>query len=525
MQIGTPPQVVRILPSTSGSEILAVLPEGCIPGLDQDLVNCADRRGLTYQPNNSSTFSRIGNGSEYVSLPVAESGVTGFDGSAEAGYDNLTFGWPDDGGISIKHHTVFSYAVKDPFLGQLGLSHWPINIGNFNDQYQSLLDSFRTQGTIISSSWSYTAGAHYRIDNAFASLTLGGRDTLKFDGGHVAEFQLGSDSSRDLLVTLSGIDVSDVKSSVSAPTFPITVLIDSTVTSIYLPDSVCSYFETVFGLTWDNATSLYLLNSTQHDALVARNASITFSLESTTTSVNITLPYAAFDLTASYPLLGTQANASLTSHYFPLQRGRNESEYTLGRTFLQEAYVTVDYDRGNFSVAPATFPTTILGPLDSSPLQVIYPPGYGGNITSARAKKHGLSPGGIAGVSLASVVLMLVILAFGAYLFKRRWSRAQRLRNEHEHEISKLKPELENKNITRNIKEYAELHGHQRVVEMSHNEKSLAEAAADTHFAELQGQQAVAEMDGERLPEIEYGHGNPVELPAEGDFHARSTPE
>lgn len=496
-----------------------MLPQGCIPGPDQDLENCPDRRGLTYQPNASSTFSRVGNGSDYFSLPVAESGFGGFDGSAEAGYDNLTFGWPNDGGPSIKNHTVFSYAVKNPFLGQFGLSHWPINIASFNDQYQSLLESFHAAGSVVSLSWSYTAGAHYRIDNAFASLTLGGKDTSKFDSNHVAEFQLGSDNARDLLVTLSAIDISDANSSVPAQTLPITTLIDSTVTSIYLPASVCRYFETAFNLTWDNATSLYLLNSTQHDALVARNANVTFTLESTTTSVNITLPYSAFDLTASYPLLGTQANASLTSYYFPLQRGQNESEYALGRTFLQETYLTVDYDRGNFSVAPAQFSAKVRGPSDSSPLQVIYPPGYGANATSSHTGKHQLSHGGIAGVTVAAVVLVLALLALCAYLFKRRRSkRARRLREEHEREISKLKPELDNRQNTpgvHDISERPELYGHERMVEMSDSKKTLTEAMS-TGFAELQGAQFAVEMDGQRYVEMGADE-DPVELAAHED--------
>ena len=49
--------------------------------------------------------------------------------------------------------------------------------------------------------------------------------------------------------------------------------------------------------------------------------------------MDIVLPYASFDLLASYPRV---LNAT---KYFPLKRAANESQYTLGRTFLQEAYV------------------------------------------------------------------------------------------------------------------------------------------------------------------------------------------
>ena len=494
-----------------------MLPEGCIPGADQDLENCPDRRGLSYEPNSSTTFSRIGSPSDYFSLPVAESDFGGLNGSAEAGYDNLTFGWQGNNGPSIQNHTVFSYAAKTPFLGQFGLSHWPIYISNFNDQYQSLLDSFHAAGSIVSYSWSYTAGAHYRIDNAFASLTLGGKDTSKFDGNNLAQFQLGSDDARDLLVTLSAIRVSDTASSPPAQNFPVTVLVDSTVTPIYLPQSICSYFETTLDLVWDNSTSLYLLNSTQHDTLVTRNASVTFTIESTTASVNITLPYSAFDLTASYPLLGVDTNASITSYYFPLQPGHNESEYVLGRTFLQEAYLTVDYDRGNFSVAPAQFQAKVLGPSNSSSLQVIYPPQSGSSNT--HGGKHDLSSGGIAGTAIAAVVLVLALLGLWFYLYRRRRSRKARQLQEqeaHQHELSKMKPELDTSEAqpgARDIKPpAAELQDHQ-TLEMPDNNKTLAEAMGIAP-KELPGQRYAVEMNGPEYAELGGGE-NLVELPAD----------
>jgi hypothetical protein len=62
-------------------------------------------------------------------------------------------------------------------------------------------------------------------------------------------------------------------------------------------------FEKAFGLAYDADAGLYLINDTQHDALVALDASITFSFTQTGgigypgfPVVNITLPYAAFDL-------------------------------------------------------------------------------------------------------------------------------------------------------------------------------------------------------------------------------------
>lgn len=111
--------------------------------------------------------------------------------------------------------------------------------------------------------------------------------------------------------------------------------LDSTVPYIYLPEAACAMFESTFGLVWDNATQLYLLTDAQHTTLKAQDPQITFTLGNLTssTTVDITLPYSAFDLTVLYPIV---ENAT---RYFPLKRANDSSQYTLGRTFFQEAYV------------------------------------------------------------------------------------------------------------------------------------------------------------------------------------------
>lgn len=65
-------------------------------------------------------------------------------------------------------------------------------------------------------------------------------------------------------------------------------------------------------------------------------------------SVAIELPYAAFVLQATYPLYPNATN------YFPIRRAANDTQYTIGRAFLQEAYITVDYERSIFHVSQAT---------------------------------------------------------------------------------------------------------------------------------------------------------------------------
>lgn len=144
------------------------------------------------------------------------------------------------------------------------------------------------------------------------------------------------DSTRDLVVWIQSIGYKD-----NDRTYPplsqsgFKAYVDSTVPWLVLPDDVCDAFERQLGLVYDNSTGLYLINDAQHSALTNQGINITFTLgasKSGGANIGISLPYDAFELTATQPLVRN------SSKYFPLRRGSNDTQYTLGRTFLQEAY-------------------------------------------------------------------------------------------------------------------------------------------------------------------------------------------
>ena len=173
----------------------------------------------------------------------------------------------------------------------------------------------------------------------FGSLIFGGYDLSRQVPNNVT-FNLAPDISRDLVVGLQSIHSTNVDGSqLSLLPNPILTFIDSTFPWIYLPVEACQEFERAFDLTWNDTELLYPVNDTLHETLIARNANFTFQIANTLTggpTVDIVLPYASFDLLASYPLVAGNATS-----YFPLQRATNSSQYTLGRTFLQEAYVSL----------------------------------------------------------------------------------------------------------------------------------------------------------------------------------------
>ena len=146
---------------------------------------------------------------------------------------------------------------------------------------------------------------------------------------------MAEDVTRDLVVALQSISYSG-SSSETLLSEPIDIFVDSTDPNIWLPEDVCDAFERAFGLTLDEKSGLYLVNETHRNTLLNSDARVSFRLSDVRQggdTVTITLPYPAFDLTAENPLVEDK------SRYFPLKRAKDSTQYTLGRVFLQEAWV------------------------------------------------------------------------------------------------------------------------------------------------------------------------------------------
>ena len=146
---------------------------------------------------------------------------------------------------------------------------------------------------------------------------------------------MAGDISRDLVVGLQSIEFTDATTTNKNLLNPgILTFIDSSIPHIWLPTQTCQAFEDSFGLNWNSSIERYLINRTHHDQLQKQNASVSFILGNNVnggSTVNITFPYASFDLNISAPFVDTD------QYYFPLRQAANDTQYTLGRTFLQEA--------------------------------------------------------------------------------------------------------------------------------------------------------------------------------------------
>ena len=425
ISIGVPGQDFRVLPSTRGGVTYVIPPEGC--NQPTDPANCANLRGAEifgstqntgFQVNISTQWSAIRQYEVNLesALNMTAEGLFGFDHVALAAAVGAA---SDSNVLQLNHQVVAAVADMDYFLGLLPLGTVESSFSSLSEPQNSLLWNLRNSSRIPSLSYAYTAGAIYRLKSIFGSLILGGYDSTRFTPNtNDFSFTFSSDPSKLLTVGVNSITATNtLKGTYSLSSGAYFSVVDSTVAQLWLPTDICTQFEEAFGLTYDPYTDLYLVNDTIHANLTALNPSITIklvnSLQDTVTNyTNIVLPYAAFDLKASYPYY---TNAT---RYFPIRRAANESQYVLGRTLLQEAYLIVDYERANFTIAQAAFPD----PLPAAKIITISSPSKGGN-----NKSSSISTGAIVGIVIG-VVLLLALLAAAAIFFirKRRRSNTQK---------------------------------------------------------------------------------------------------
>lgn len=305
-----------------------------------------------------------------------------------------------------------------------------MNVSSYNDQYPTLLHSLRSQNLIPSATYGYTAGANYRSypSNNQASLTFGGYDLSRLDSTQNVT-SIGEDTYRPLLLSLTSITINSNQTSATVLGSAIIIAIDSTISELWLPAPVCDAFESAFSLIYNSTSNSYTLHQDTRAQNLAMNPSVTFTLTSGSPSlpsaINISLPYSAFDQN----IQATNLYGNVSGLYFPIRRATNTSQYMLGRTFLQETYLIMDYDRSAFSVFPAVFPDTtvaqniipILPPSNSSGAPGSMP------TTPPSTPKGKSQPFSLAGIiAIVCVSALAALLVTAVFLFRRHRARRRR---------------------------------------------------------------------------------------------------
>lgn len=415
IQVGTPPQRSRLFASTRAATFWIPVPEGCT---QNDPSDCDDSRGFVFSFNDSTTFDYKG----LYELELYEEKKLGLSGNGVYGFDTITLGWPGYNGPTVDDQLIAGIATKDFYIGALPLTPWPTNFTDLNNPIPSFMTTLKENGSIPSISWGYTAGSFYNAPQVFGSLTLGGYDAARIDTSKQnLSFPMGSDVSREHLVAVQGISIQskDGQQELATPSDGIFANLNTNVAGMWLPQSVCNQFAEAFGLTYNKTAGLYLINDTQHDALTASNPAITFQLSTSlqsSDSVEITIPYSSLALQAKSPFLKKATGGE--ARYLPIHVAANSTAFTIGRVLFQHMYVITDYERSNFTIAPALLPG------DTNPvtqLVAIRP-------TTFETKKpsSGLSGGAIAGIVIGVLAALIAIgLAFWFIRRKRQQDLAE----------------------------------------------------------------------------------------------------
>ena len=409
VRVGTPPQKEDLFVSTASQETWVIGPGYC-----NGAKSCIDERGGVFSIDNSTTWNSQGTYNlgldPYLGFNNSDIGIYGLD--------NISLSDTID--VSQQLVAVVN-ASTDYWLGLFGLGvKGGTNLSTANPK--SFLSTMVEDKSLIPShSYGYTAGAYNRLKGIPASLTLGGYDANRFVSHKTSFGLVGPDQKPVVAIKrITAIAKPTALSNVSTVWRDNTIellaaseadnfTIDSTTPFLWLPESVCLEFEKALGLSYDEDLELYTFekNATQHDTLVKWDLSFDFEIAAafgSNSTVTLPISYSAFDLQLSFPY----PNAATTKlkpngpkiNYFPLRKASNNSQYTIGRSFLQETYLVVDYERNNFSVYPATYSvdaSTNTNLVDiTRPVDGLW---AGPDVAGGSA----LSNGSIAGITIAAV--------------------------------------------------------------------------------------------------------------------------
>ncbi|CAG8975309.1 hypothetical protein HYALB_00010552 [Hymenoscyphus albidus] len=426
----------------------------------------------------------------------------GYESKAAFGFDDITMGWQGAGGPSLRNQTLGGIATKDIYLGLFGLTPRSSNFTTFNSPIPGYIQNLRNQSFIPSTSWGYTAGNQYRFNRVLGSLTLVGYDRSRFVANDVS-FSFNEEDIRDLTVQIDAITVSSKNGEKALLPNTIPAFLDLSLPYVWLPMEACVLFEKAFNLTWDDTTGLYPLSGSQHDALLAESANITFTLGNLTEGValNITLSYSPFDLTVQPPLV------SNTTRYLPLKRATNYTQYTLGRVFFQEAYVYADYDRLKFSVSQCRWAADsqqdivpILAPLEKA----IDNGTFNDTGNSDNKSKATTSIAAIVGGIVGAIAILAAIAAFTFFRFKRRRdaeaAKASQLppsqpETDPNNSFTFFNPELDGSLSTSRLE--LDAHKEQWSYEAASRPVQLYEMPSEDVAAEMRGEGQMSELRGE----------------------------
>lgn len=418
IRAGSPEQWLSVFPSTLSSETWLAGENYCTSA-DQ---TCSTLRGGIFHNETSSTWHTLGQ------YEMGYSELLQRTPTAEYGLDVL--GLSD--ALVAPGQIIALVDDIDHWVGSFGVNVQNSRFSGNNNTLPYLSTLVQNLSAIPSHSYGYTAGAFYRSGGVAGSLTLGGVDTGRYQDSKTS-FTLSagyvpSVSLRSIRVAssssaqLSAQNSSQLMTEAQTASF----VIDSSTPYLWLPEAVCDTFARALNLTWNSMVNLYMFgNNTNLQNLIDQNLTFTFTLAGASAgsgNLDMNLSFNAFNLQLSYPFPNLfDQYTDERVNYFPLRRTSNPEQYTIGRAFLQETYLIVDYERNIFSLNQAVFPSNS----NQSPqLAAIGRPKDSTWPGPVKLSSGGLSTGAKAGIAAGVVILLLALIGIAVCLVIRKRRRS-----------------------------------------------------------------------------------------------------
>ena len=342
--IGTPPQSFRFHLDTGSSDLWtnAASSAFCIQNkadgpssLFGDDESC-DVSG-TYDANSSSTYS-------YVNSRFTIKYADGTGASGDYIQDMLRIG-----DATIENLQMGVGYRSSSAEGVMGIGYPELEAGvqvNGDDPYANIPQAMAQQGAINSPAYSLWLDD---LASATGNILFGGVDTNRYHGSLETLPIVKEPNGKylEMIVGLTGISLISDQENRTVLSTPVAVLLDSGATLSYLPTSVAQSIYSALGATYSRRQEVAFCNC------ALRDSSVSMAFNFAGKVISVALSEMVIDGGA-----GDGSNADTACTFGIVPQDDDGSPYTLGDTFIRNAYIVYDLGNNEISLAQTNFEAT-----------------------------------------------------------------------------------------------------------------------------------------------------------------------
>lgn len=380
VSLGSPAQQLDLYPGSTFETIL--LSTGTCKGVKQ---LCGT--GGLYDPNQSQTIDKTSisfTGHSFGDTVDWTIGAMLDQGRAQYAMDQLTIGSKEVTvpNVSIRMMESVNMTYPDgtayPLqLGQLALgasvANQSFTIPGSPEINASLLPNWLQAHKYIPTS-SYGMHIGSAALNLPLSLWLGGYDMSRVLGPVSAQPYSANIANNNFLIDLLDIGIgvdhggspwpyetqqgllAEKNTSITS----VSVSMNTAAPYLYLPNSTCTALTKDLPVTYNAKFGLYIwdVNNPQYKKIITAPTYLSFVFRTSGQNLTVKVPFQLLNLTLDTPLINKP------TQYFPCTTPQDSPSYSLGRAFLQAAFIGVDWDQGlgQWFLAQAPGPNTAKTP-------------------------------------------------------------------------------------------------------------------------------------------------------------------